>query len=556
MHTRSTAEFFRTLLLANAIFLIPVLVQARGPETRPIDSLLIEDLLPKEFSMIESHTRAKVLGNIAKSTDALVINIDGGGYRAEMVLNVGFGPLSLSTGSGTMFVVVFPPVKTSGGKISLESQKLLNLFWFRGAEHTFFGKATLKEYSFESDPAFPLVFKVVPARSGSRPGYMYLCGRGTVTKDGKDPVRLGYDQTVKDWVSTLKSGTQLRREGAAQALGWIGDSSCLPILIKSLKDSSQPIRRNAAESLGRLGGRREVAEALSDAIRSKDSSIGLVAVESLGKMKEAGFPYLLAMLAPDDENKKVRTLAIHGLGESQLDAAVPHLHRVFNDKVDANRKEALQALITFGPSNAIGPSLQALKDSDKSMREAGIKASLALGDHRALPILETLAQEDTDKKIKKSASEAITRLSKMHDNTIKEASKAIEEDNTDASSYLRRGEAYTKIGEFDQALSDFTRVIEIADADTKLVAYRRRGDVNRWMRNFTDALADYRKADAPFRVEVLSDETELRLGTESVGTVASGKLLTITDVNEEWLWSRTVMSEVDQEGWVDSSQVR
>jgi len=122
--------------------------------------------------------------------------------------------------------------------------------------------------------AYPLTFKAV-----KDVGFVYLCGRGIV-KTPSGEFQLGYSETLDTWIKRLTDKRQYVREGACEALGWLAKSldekdKAVPALIQSLKDESWEVRRNAAESLGRIGDKRAIS-ALSDLADSNKENNSIV----------------------------------------------------------------------------------------------------------------------------------------------------------------------------------------------------------------------------------------------------------------------------------------
>jgi hypothetical protein len=127
---------------------------------------------------------------------------------------------------------------------------IAELDWFAGVEHILIGKINIDNYVFESDAAYPLTFKVVKDT-----GYRYLCGKGTVTTPKGQKTELGQKDTVADWLKKAASTDQLDREGAAQALGYLGavageaDKQLASAkLIELLHDPAYEVRRDALEA--------------------------------------------------------------------------------------------------------------------------------------------------------------------------------------------------------------------------------------------------------------------------------------------------------------------
>jgi hypothetical protein len=210
------------------------------------------------------------------------LGVHGAAYRCPLVV-AGSVLTGGMAGVGEMLVPpLFPLGARSLGEGSLPLGQACGL---PGAEHVYLG--TVRPglgYTFESAPEYPLTFFV--KRSA---GYVYLCGRGVVTPPRGAPTALGTADTVDTWLPQLASKDWLRATGAAEALGYLAQTPAqleqvLPALLKALKHPVMQVRRNAAESLGRLGDAR-AADALSQAATDKSDWVRAVAAEALGKIR-------------------------------------------------------------------------------------------------------------------------------------------------------------------------------------------------------------------------------------------------------------------------------
>jgi HEAT repeat protein len=63
---------------------------------------------------------------------------------------------------------------------------------------------------------------------------------------------LGQD-AVEPLIALLENGDAYERQGAAEALGWVGSPSATPALQAALADASDTVRRQAAWALGEIG---------------------------------------------------------------------------------------------------------------------------------------------------------------------------------------------------------------------------------------------------------------------------------------------------------------
>jgi tetratricopeptide (TPR) repeat protein len=83
-------------------------------------------------------------------------------------------------------------------------------------------------------------------------------------------------------------------------------------------------------------------------------------------------------------------------------------------------------------------------------------------------------------------------LNGQYDLAISDCTKAIEIYPGDRLAYYHRGHAYFKKGFYDQAVSDYTKVTEINPKDND--AYEMRGDVNISKGLYDQSISDYTKA--------------------------------------------------------------
>jgi hypothetical protein len=154
-----------------------------------------------------------------------------------------------------------------------------------GAEHVLLGTVSFGRFTFDSDPSFPLHFKLV-----NDVGYVYLCGCGTVTTAEGEKHSLGEVQSISDLILDLAAEDQLTREAASEALGWLAKTEgeidvAVPGLVKALKDDAMEVRRNAAAALGRIGDVR-AREGLKAALQDEDEWVLEVVADALKKLED------------------------------------------------------------------------------------------------------------------------------------------------------------------------------------------------------------------------------------------------------------------------------
>jgi hypothetical protein len=236
----------------------PEMLDVRQMYVGAHDRIHASDLIPGKKGGI-TRTRMAVRSSGKASTSLTLVDTEPS-YRAYQILSRG------------LMVPSFVPT----------------LSW-AGAEHILLGTVTLGGYTFESDPSFPLHFKLV-----RDVGYVYLCGRGTVTTKKGGKHTLGQNQELLRFIDDLKAEEQLSREAAAESLGWLAVTredidQALPALLSALKDDAMEVRRNAAAALGRIGDPR-AQEGLSAAAQDEDEWVREVIVDALNRIKPQKTP--------------------------------------------------------------------------------------------------------------------------------------------------------------------------------------------------------------------------------------------------------------------------
>ncbi len=124
-----------------------------------------------------------------------------------------------------------------------------------GGEHILHGSGRIFSFRFSSEESYPLTFKFVSGR-----GYLYMCGKGTLTTPAGKEISLGAGDKIDEWPRFLTDEDQIMRERASQALGYL--TSCKDTnkaaVLKALSaalltDAAMEVRRNCAQALGRIG---------------------------------------------------------------------------------------------------------------------------------------------------------------------------------------------------------------------------------------------------------------------------------------------------------------
>ena len=203
---------------------------------------------------------------------------------------------------------------------------------------------------------------------------------------------------------------------AARALGSIGSPEAVGDLIRVMdRDPDWKIKGACAKALGRIGeGRSEkpLGKLLlqvsddPDALWAKD-----VAIWALSELKEPPIDTLLELLRFGNSSTKSRACwAMVRMGE----VSMPGLVRALRDPNPQIRQRAAETMGWLRSEKAVPSLIRIAKENppqaDK-LRSTAVWALGKIGDSRAEKVLDEIASNEEDKKIKEMAEEAILRLS-------------------------------------------------------------------------------------------------------------------------------------------------
>ncbi len=256
----------------------------------------------------------------------------------------------------------------------------------------------------------------------------------------------GSPQIPNPLVEQLKSPDENLRAKAAREIGKSGDASAVPALAAALSDSNVKVRREVVLALAQI---RQPASlnALMGAARDSDTGVRVLVVQALvgyytGQAPSAGFSGFVKKeyrrakthFAPDDtridpgvsvDPKVVTALvetmydapyieaareAAKGLGILVAQSVVPELVKSAHSSDEDLAREALNALSKIKDRSA-GPGLIDLLDSpNKDVKRDAAATVGILRANEALPKLQTIFENDADRKDKEKAIEGLAYL--------------------------------------------------------------------------------------------------------------------------------------------------
>jgi HEAT repeat protein len=175
-------------------------------------------------------------------------------------------------------------------------------------------------------------------------------------------------RAVEPLLAALKDGVAGVRAAAARALGRLGDVRAVERLIAALKDHESIVRGAAAEALGEIGDVRAV-EPLMGCLKGRED-VRVAAAVALGVIGDArAVEPLIATL----RDWRVTVPAAEALARIGAPAAAP-LVATLNDRSDAVRDVAVEALIVQIGAPSVAPLIAALGSERDTVRERAADA--------------------------------------------------------------------------------------------------------------------------------------------------------------------------------------
>jgi HEAT repeat protein len=159
---------------------------------------------------------------------------------------------------------------------------------------------------------------------------------------------------------------------AIHSLGEIGSPLAVQPLINLLDRKSKHIRSEAIWALGQIRSPLAIIP-LADRLTDSDLGVQSAAAHALKAIGAPALPALLAMLK--NSSSLTRSVAIRTLAQLGFEEAVANLAEVlFGDPFPYVRSDAAQALGEIGSRSAIVHLGMAVRDQDRSVRTAAIRA--------------------------------------------------------------------------------------------------------------------------------------------------------------------------------------
>ena len=166
--------------------------------------------------------------------------------------------------------------------------------------------------------------------------------------------------------------------------------SSLQELLRDLKSGNESRAENAVPALIELG--EEALPALLDLTHSPEADHRWWSLRVLAQAPYAQAEWLIPFLS--DPARDVRQCAALGLAIKPAENAVEPLVQSLNDEDSMVSSLAVNALVKIG-SPAVPALLEVVKNAPQSARIHALRALAEIRDHRAIPIMMKVMEEDS-----------------------------------------------------------------------------------------------------------------------------------------------------------------
>lgn len=178
------------------------------------------------------------------------------------------------------------------------------------------------------------------------------------------------------------------RRAAVEALRELDATEAAPVVAGALRDTDNNVRAAAAWALQPLGSEAEVP-ALAAALRDRDVNVRRAAVEALGAI--GGDDAVEALVRVTREDPHIREVAVDALRATGAESAEEALISLLDAEGEL-WPQAMFALWQMKSEAAVPALIEALDAQDSSYVARAAQALGEIGDPRAIPRLNELAQ--------------------------------------------------------------------------------------------------------------------------------------------------------------------
>jgi len=158
----------------------------------------------------------------------------------------------------------------------------------------------------------------------------------------------------------------------------------IPYLKVTLKDEDSKIRKNAAETLEKIGWRPSTEEEKAYFLLANQK------LEDLAKMEQLGTDLLIIALQDNDDD--IRKKALRALGKKGDTRGLPPIVAALKDENPEIRFESAAALKKIGTEGSVKPLISVLEDESAKVREEATEALAAIGSPAVELLIALLAE--------------------------------------------------------------------------------------------------------------------------------------------------------------------
>jgi HEAT repeat protein len=235
--------------------------------------------------------------------------------------------------------------------------------------------------------------KLIRCRDHIVPAMLERLDRNDVSISKKAAIALGYLRSplaIKPLIAAAQSPQRQIHWQAASALSWIGSAEAINALVKLLHHPSIQVQSAAAKALGRAS--LPAVSPLVEALKRNDDMVKVHAAHSLGQISS---PLAVTALieALSNSSKAVRLEAAWALGQIKSPLSANALAVLLTDNDISVQSQAVLALKSIGIP-AIAPVTKMLYNPSSHTRSVAARTLGQIGMEDCVPLLAQLLRED------------------------------------------------------------------------------------------------------------------------------------------------------------------
>ena len=229
-----------------------------------------------------------------------------------------------------------------------------------------------------------------------------------------------YGTQVTQYVIPLlkEKNNESVRVAALNIIGRVNDPSAEDAVVKMLRDPSQRVRRQAAQTLFVIGSKASTIEPLKRNLKDPNTEVRYNALKALARIapKEETDLFISAL---GDYDPRIRMFAVGALGKLKAEKAVPYLSQMVSDPMPEVRMALTRTLAEINTPGCLQPLEWLISDADVGVRIAAVERISELNAQGVDEILIE-ASDNPDPRI---ASKAITGLARRKNPKALEVAK-------------------------------------------------------------------------------------------------------------------------------------